>query len=495
MSELVARRAPCYALAAIASVPVWITGYLPLQDLPLHVATIRILASFHDPAFRFGDNFVLRLGRTQYLLYDLVGAALARVSTPLFANAVLMSVYLTGTVLALEWLLGELGQDRRLCLFVVPLLVNVPFMLGLLPFLLGVPLLLAGVALSLRYLRALTPGRGALVTAAAAALFYSHVVPFLLFAVTYAALFPWTKPRSWARAAAPWIPVVPVVVWWATSTVAGRVTSGVLFDVGGSRHKPILQSLADFYQQVGAVFADRSDQWIFVALLAVALGSVVVTAIRGESFPRLARGYWVLPATCVACYLALAEGHDYVFFIAQRFAVLFAVTAIPLLPMPSGSRGTIVTIAAAVVALVSIANTAREFRRFDREEVGAFDAAIAVMPPRSRVCALIYDSGSRIVRNAPFLHFGSYYQASRGGLVMFTYAGYPHWPVDFAPDRYPPPGGPARQRWEWTPRQVPMAEIYPFYDYVLTRGRGFEPEPGTYREAWRDGKWAVWARD
>ena len=46
----------------------------------------------------------------------------------------------------------------------------------------------------------------------------------------------------------------------------------------------------------------------------------------------------------------------------------------------------------------------------------------------------------------PFLHFGSYYQLQKGGVVQFTYAGYTHWPVDFKPGRYPPPGIPAPSR-------------------------------------------------
>jgi hypothetical protein len=96
--------------------------------------------------------------------------------------------------------------------------------------------------------------------------------------------------------------------------------------------------------------------------------------------------------------------------------------------------------------------------------------------------------------NQPFLHFGSYYQVEKGGIVEFTYAGYAHWPVDFLPGHYPPPGRSARLRWEWTPEQVPIAEIYPYYDYVLTRGGGFRPPVGTYHVRWSSGRWAVWEK-
>jgi len=196
----------------------------------------------------------------------------------------------------------------------------------------------------------------------------------------------------------------------------------------------------------------------------------------------------------VVLYFVLPEGHGYIWLIAQRFPLLFAITAIPLLRMPTGLRGTAMTAALLGLATVSTVNTCRHFIKFERDEVGDIDGAIEAMAPRSKVCALIYDRGSSVMVNQPFLHFGSYYQMEKGGVVEFTYAGYAHWPVDFRRGKYPPPGGSARLRWEWTPEQVPMSEIYPYYDYVLTRGNGFRPPPGTYHVKWREDRWTVWEK-
>lgn len=488
----VARRAPCIVLAGAASIPVWSAGYIPLQDLPLHAATIRVLASYRDPAYRFADTFVTAFGRTQYLLYHVGGALIARVTNPLTANRVLMSVYLTGTVLTLEWLLAELGHDERLSLLSIPLLFNVPFVLGLLPFLLGLPILFAALATAIRYLRAPTSMTGTALALLAVALFYSHISGFLLFVATFLALVGRRTPRAWLLAVAPCAIVAPIAVWWAAATRAGRISSGVLSDLAGGNHQSIPSSIAAFYDQVGGVFRDGSDAGVFVALALVTLFALIAASAGRRVRPAVG-GYVLLPAACLLAYFVLPEGHDYLFFIAQRFAVLFLITAIPLLPMPAGWKGAAVTTAAALVATAAIANAAIHFRDFNRREVGNFEGALEAMPPNSRVCALIFDPASRVVRNAAFLHFGSYYQVSKGGVVMFTYAGYPHWPIDFVPGRYPPPGGPARPRWEWTPQQVPLSEIEPFYDYVLTRGDGFEPADA-YRRVWRDDRWSVWAR-
>jgi hypothetical protein len=40
-----------------------------------------------------------------------------------------------------------------------------------------------------------------------------------------------------------------------------------------------------------------------------------------------------------------------------------------------------------------------------------------------------------------------------------------------------------------------VSELYPYYDYVLARGEGFRPPPGTFHVAFRGRKWTVWARD
>ena len=68
-------------------------------------------------------------------------------------------------------------------------------------------------------------------------------------------------------------------------------------------------------------------------------------------------------------------------------------------------------------------------------------------------------------------------------------------PFRFREGHYPPPGKPARLRWEWTPEQTPISEIYPYYDYVLVRGNGFNAPPGTYHVNCHGDRWTVWAKN
>ncbi|MDP9150639.1 MAG: hypothetical protein M3O36_11965 [Myxococcota bacterium] len=481
-------------VAVLASAPAWIVKHPPLQDMPIHLATIRIIKSFHDPAFGFQENFVLALGRTQYVLYYLVGALLAFLVGVDAANVTLLSLYLGGTVLAMRALLRALGRDERLSLFVVPLLVNTMFLYGLFPFLLGIPLMLWALARAVLHFERPTLSGGALLGTLALALFYSHVFPFGIFCIGFIAMFPWGRPSRWLPCGAPTLPALAAFVWWTFLTAAGRLARGAATDSGADPHRAMDAAILELPNWFTNVFRDTTDEVVIVALALLVVASLGLSLGDRDHAKRSARAYVVLPMACVVLYFVLPEAHGYIWLIAQRFPILFAITAIPLLRIPQGARGLAVTAAAVAVSAGSIVNTCKHFIRFEIDEVGDIDDAIDAMQPRRRVCALIYDRGSNIVNNQPFLHFGSYYQVEKGGVIMFTYAGYLHWPVDFQPDKYPPPGGAARMRWEWTPEAVPLGEIYPYYDYVLTRGPGFRPPAGTFRLAYRGEHWAVWAK-
>ncbi len=483
------------AVAIMASAPAWIVKYPPIQDLPFHLATIRVVHDLHNPAYGFDHDFVLTLGRTQYVIYYLIASLLAYVLGVVNANIVLMCCYLGGTPLALRELLKALGKDERLALLVIPLLTNVMFLFGLLPFLLGIPIMFWALATAVRHFEHPSPRTALLLAVLAAALFYSHVFPFGIFGLGFALMFPWTKPRRWLAAGAPTVPALLLLARWTLFTPAGQLSRGALFPGPGDGVQPLDAAIPGAYQWLTNVWHDTSDEAILIALVMTSMLLVgLAQGDRDRSSP-LSRLYALLPIVCVVFYFSLGEGHGYIWLISQRFPILCMMCGIPLLRMPQGLRGYAATGLAFAVAAASTVNTCKHFIQFQLEEVGDIDGAIEHMDPKKHVAALIYDRGSNVTNWAPFLHFGSYYQLQKGGVVEFTYAGYAHWPFDFKPGRYPPPGdGPARHRWEWTPEQVGMDELYPYYDYVLTRGNGFRPSNG-FHVAWRGDRWTVWAKN
>jgi hypothetical protein len=482
-------------VAVFATAPAWIVEHPPLQDLPFHVATLRLIHDHGNAAYGFADVYQLTLLRTEYLLYYLLGDALAFVVGVKAASVGMMCLYLGGMPLAMRELLLALGRDERLALFAVPLSVNVMFCLGLLPFVFGFPVMLLALATATRHFDRPTLRSGLWLAGMAIATFFAHVLPFALFGIGCIAIFPWGRPNRWVPGAAPLVAGLALVAWWVLGSKAG----GGAFEALKTQHPfaPLDGAIMQFTRWSTNVFSDQSDEQWAITLALVALAATGLSLGDRDGATPAARTWFLLPVACVVSYLSFGNMLGDVWIFGQRFAVPALITSVPLLRMPRGARGWLVTALALGVVVGSTVNVCAHFIKFEREEVGDLDLAIEAMAPRKRVAGLIYDKGSAVMGDlyAPFLHFVSYYQVEKGGVVQFAYTGFPHWPVQYLPGKYPPPGTMPRLRWEWTPESVPMTELFPYYDYVLARGDGFRPPPGTFHSIFRGRRWVVWARD
>ena len=183
----------------------WLYRWLPIQDLPQHLASLRVVHEVHTggPA---SETYGVDLRHTQYLLFYVVGDFLAYFFQIRTAALLLFTAYMLGTVAAMHALLRSLGRDPRLALLVVPLLTNSQFLLGLIQFLLGVPLMLWGWSLAIDHLREGRRKDAALLAVVAALTFYAHIVPFGVLLMGLAILAPWRSPRMLARYALPLLP-------------------------------------------------------------------------------------------------------------------------------------------------------------------------------------------------------------------------------------------------------------------------------------------------
>jgi hypothetical protein len=125
--------------------------------------------------------------------------------------------------------------------------------------------------------------------------------------------------------------------------------------------------------------------------------------------------------------------------------------------------------------------------------VGDFDQALAVIPPGKRVAGLIFDRHSKQIAFAPFIHFVAYYQARKGGAVMFSFADFPQSPFRFREQNRPPR---VRPRWEWTPERVRLSPDLDWYDYVLVRSNRprFERPRAGFVPAYVGERWSVLVR-
>jgi hypothetical protein len=518
------------ALAIGSVFPLLHTAYAPLQDLPQHLAAIRILHDFHDPALHFERYFELDLLRTQYLAYYLLVDVLAYAMNVERANELVVAASIIALPLSARSLLRALGKDERLALLCFPLTYNAHLVLGFFNFLLAIPLSLAGVALAVRQRRQYSHARAVGLAVLAVVCFYSHVVPFGLMCIAIGLCSLARKPLIMVRMLAPLVPSAIGALIWLRHSPAGQATATAA--AGASEgpqplYRPAnvaLDQLALWLTDVLRGEGEKSRLWLWAALVAtivvVALAERTWHFLRARSSPaasptavpagasassaasllgapdalalQLSASIWVLPALCALLYFEMPTSYDWIWPIAERFPLLAAIWLVIALPDGRWLRNTALA-AAFVLSAAAFHHAGKAFTRFDREEVGDFDQALAAIPEGQRVIGLIFDRYSQNQSFAPFLHFVAYYQARKGGAVMFSFADFPQSPFRFREDDRPPRVPP---RWEWQPERVRGARDFAFYDYALVRGGpGAVARPGSgFTLRYSGERWSVFAR-
>ena len=164
-------------VALLATAPAWIVRHPPLQDLPFHVATLRAIHSYSDPAYGFTSDFFLNLVHTQYALYYVVGSVLAYVRRrhrrERRAHVRLPGGHRPGAARAARG--ARQGRAAMPLRRAAARQRDVPLRAPAVH--VRHPAHALGAGGGRAVLREPTRGRGALLAALAVALFYSHVVP------------------------------------------------------------------------------------------------------------------------------------------------------------------------------------------------------------------------------------------------------------------------------------------------------------------------------
>lgn len=461
----------CYAIW-----PLWAVRRVPIQDLPQHLAAIRVLHDFHDPTLGFDRYFSLSLLRTQYLAYYLVVHLLSFVTSVTVANKLVLSVSLIGTLLAAWSLLGDLGKNRALALFLAPILWNAHLILGFVNFVAAIPLALLMLSLGVRCRDALTRRRGVLLALVSLLAFYTHVVPFALSAAGVAWVALGRDLRQSARRLLPLVPSALALAVWFKSSPSGASVGGALNQ--SSALSPLKDPGARFTELpnwVVNVVRDGSGPQVLVGLAVlvviwIALATPAANPEDDESLrlrQSLARRIGMLAPLSLFGYFALPSGHDWIWPIAGRFPLLALVFLVIALPASRHWSARALPLAPALLGIWSTAHVTEAFKGAERDELAGLGEALASIPKGERVAGLIFDPGSRFVQYNPYLHAVANYQAERGGAVMFTFADFPASPIRFREDQRPPRVPP---RWEWTPSSVRPDADLAWFDWVLCRG-------------------------
>ncbi len=412
--------------AACSVAPLALAPWPPFVDVPQHAAQVRLWIDLAggDPSAR--EAYVLN-PFTPYLLgYSLAraGAVLLGVAGGIRAALVLA---LLGLPAAGAVLLRVLRRDPWWSLALFPLAWGFATWWGFFNYVLALPLgvlFVAGVAAHLRRPRlagAVAVGLGSLL------LFWAHLL-VLGAAGLAAGLLGLADLAGHARdrgageglglravlSLGPLLLPLPLMAAWMRFTWSGEAQVRHPLEWGAAWLRPL--------ELPGLLLGGSTDRVAAaVLLLAVAGFALAGVRLRARDLPR---GYPLVPVAALVLFLGAPVFAFGTAMLYERFAVLAATFALPLLALrdgrsPRAARAVLLLFALAWSGILAwrMAGYAAEIRDLR--------AVIAAVPERPRLRYLPVSLRSPRIPEFPvFLQSGAWVQVERGGFLGFSFAQY-----------------------------------------------------------------------
>ncbi len=485
-------------VAAVATaVPLWCARFLPLADLPQHVAAISMLRHWWDPSYHLSARYALNVGDSQYFVYHAAGALLSVVTgNAESANRVLLTATAIAFPYALRSLLRAFGRDERLALFGGPAFWSAPLMMGFVPYVAAVPVCMWGVALFVR--QAQRPSRAGHVGLACAGclLFSLHLSAYLVFlgCVALVALPLHRRPAEIARALAWVVPSAALAAAWALrgSLVVPSVSKPETAQIAWTSTLTLAQQLPIWAHDIWRSHVDEGC----AVVLSAALVALALQRGRPPEDRWLARAAWAPFVVALLAYALLPYNVGPAVMLGTRmatFVVLFA--PLVLAPRP-GLAGTLPLVAVLASHLVGVVDSVIEVRRTQSEELGDIDRLLDRIPAGARVLTLPVHLTSRHTHWPPWVFLGSYHLARAGGEAEMSFTRIRHWPI-----RDRPAFDDARRPLFWTLAPCTFRNAFdgPSVDYLLVRAtrdifRNHPPGPRWLRID-QEREWWLYERD
>ncbi|WP_437736577.1 hypothetical protein [Sorangium sp. So ce1335] len=506
-----------FALLAVAAVvPIWRVRFLPLLDLPNHLAAVHIWHNFDEPWTRFRDFYELSLRPAPYGAYHILTHAIAHVVSLEDANRLVLSGYVLGIpATALAWA-HRTRRSPWLSILTFPLAFSLSWACGFLPFLVGIALLLAAVVALDAHLDRPSRGRAAAVALLSVGCGLSH--PLILFGyyVCVAVLMLCHLPR-WgriARALPLFAPAVALLLWQLVAFKSPMVDlrSGPRFQGAWVPWHEMIRSFPGYTLDSVSGELDTRLFWVLLATASL----LALWSVARRFFPRrdaeappplpshpplpgplLDRLYrhrsLALCAAMVACYflvpLHLARPFDW-WFVSGRFSPLICFFGFLAITAPLRGLSRLLMAPAAVAALVLPLHLSEKYASFD-ERARPFTRIVEQIPPGAEVLFVsLPPRADEALIIEGMNHFSSWVQILRGG---FSADGWHNVGFPFTLKRRLP--APPANRGEWFKPDVHGAA----YDYVLLRNERpdrsvFAGARTPFRRVAREGAFTLYQR-
>ena len=398
-----------YAFALVlAVVPLWLGEYLPLVDLPGHLAIITALKEFLAGNAAFTSEFAVEWYAPYLTGLGLV-YALSLILPITVAAKIVVSLSIILIPIATGALLREIGADERWKWLVIPGTYSVAFYWGFLSYLVAIPIGIWLLVQTIRFDRAPSLRGGLGIAAIALLAFFSHLVAMgfaCLCALAYIAGARYTDLRGLALRALPYTAPLPLIALWFARETGSVVAQDAPYVYG---------SLTDRFLLLISQSAGLDSVTPLAAVLTIAI--VILPPLCGARLsPRPER--WLPFVVGLMAFFAAPAFAFLTGFFYERLGAFLVPLWLMLWNSPR-ERSRLEWIAMPLVLLWVAANTWR-FASFGHE-TRSFDAVAARMEPGKRVAAFVVDNTTSWFSTPVYLHFVSWYQAKTGGVVDFNF--------------------------------------------------------------------------
>jgi hypothetical protein len=406
------------AALLICVAPLWSGPYLPLVDLPQHAGQVVAMREILRGNPLFGQMFEINWF-TPYLLGYLLLYGLALLVPITVATKILVSLAVVSIPLLSAQLLRVADANERLKWLTIPGAYSYALYAGFLSYLIAVPFALLFLIHAFRFVRQPSTRGAVLIATFSVLLFFCHVVALgfaAAVALGYLCAVHYHAPRTLLLRALPFAAPLPLIVFWVISTRASETAVQGAPVVFGPM---LVRLLLLFAEPAGIEYFSVLAALAVVA--AIGIGPRLVGARFGTKPER-----WAPFAVGLLLFLITPQSAFNTGFLYERLGVfLVPLWLLAWEPAPvSGRRFEWVVMPLVMVWVLMNAGRFADFTR----ETRSFDVVVANMQPGRRVASMVYDAWNPSFGMPVYLHFPSWYQATRAGIVDFNFAYFhPQW--------------------------------------------------------------------
>lgn len=493
--------------------PLWTITYLPLGDLPDHAAQLHAILNFSEYSADYKINWL-----TPYLVGYSISILFGAVFSAVTALKITYTLSVLAIPLATALLLNKLEANRYWVFPSFASAFSFSFYWGFFSYVIATPLAIAFFAFCVGYGRSPRNYKNFLFAAFfSALLFFAHAMAWAFsMAAAVAILLVNNNLGDVKRKLLPFLVLLPVVAIWFSSNEASQ----------SSRIEPgnfvahVSDKVGNELGYIAVQFKERTikheHKQRFLELISYSIGKQPLSDYIAASLillfwplimgAKLTRNWrrWLPPLCAVGAFMIIPYWIFDTAYVNLRFAVFLFPLSLFLFEqdklknpierygLPSFGCRFLLGIGLVCGTLLLNYATLSSFKQNDDD----FAFVLDKMSPNKTVLALMFDQDSALTFSPAYMHYGSYYQAEKGGIAVPSFSHDPmahNVPLRFKNTPWTLPSSWNPERFDWKEHSGDR------YDYFLIRSKKprdelFSASGGTIKLLASKGDWLLYGK-